>query len=82
MRVSIRKKVTGIPDARLAIAPGVSDLGAPGVTANISALDAHGFPEAVATLRLSPDEARDLAARLVEGAAVAESIAARAGGVR
>lgn len=55
----------GIPRARVAVSNGQTDLGAHQVTINISALDAYDVPAMVASLRLSKDEALDLASRII-----------------
>lgn len=73
MYVKTPAKVSGIPAARVASAPGVTDEGAGQVTIVISALDAHGFPTVVTSLRLSLTEARAHAAAV--SIAVRDSVA-------
>ena len=68
MFVKTLKKVGGIPGARATVAPGETDQGAKQVTLSIAALDSMGFPEMVTSLRLSVDEARDLATRIMAAA--------------
>jgi hypothetical protein len=65
MFVKIHCKVPSIPSARVVVSHGSSDAGVHGVTAFISAFDAFEIPTVVASLRLSPAEARELAARLL-----------------
>lgn len=64
MYVKTPAKVAGIPTAQVAVSPGVTDLGAGQINAVISALDAHGFPTVVASLRCSLNETRELIAQL------------------
>jgi hypothetical protein len=72
-------KVTGIPAAQVATSPGVTDQGMPQVMSVVSALDTHGFPVVVASLRMSSSEARAVAARMVAAADEAEESARREG---
>lgn len=60
MYIKTPAKVTGIPAARVAVSPGVTDQGMGQVMAVISALDAYDCPTVVASLRLSLDEANEL----------------------
>lgn len=64
MQIKVTHKPTGIPQAEVAVAYGTTELGAHQVTAFIRAVDSHGISMGVATLRMTPDEARDLAVRL------------------
>lgn len=75
MNVKVHKHgFRGIPKARVVVSQGVNPNGAAEVTAFVSAVDAHDFPEVVASLRLTPDEARNLAMRLVDAATRAEDL--------
>jgi hypothetical protein len=70
------KAVTGIPAAQVITTPGVTGMGASQVIVCVSALDSHGLPDVVASVRLSVAEARDLAARLIATADEADSLLA------
>lgn len=75
MRIKMNNaKVAGIPEAEVAVSPMALDNGMPQVFVGISAVATH-VKDAVGSLRLSPAEARDLAARLVAVAEQAESLA-------
>lgn len=63
MRIKTHAKVSGIPNARAAVAGG-EDGQARTVNVIMSALDAHDMPTVVASLRMSPPEALDLAKRI------------------
>ena len=58
------KDLSGLPRARVTVAPGAPEMGAPLVTAQIVAHDTYDLPETICSLRLSVYEARDLAARM------------------
>lgn len=75
MFVKTPAKVSGIPTARVAVSPGVTDQGMPQVNSVISAYDAHGMPTVVASLRMSSAEAREVAQRLLREADVADRMA-------
>lgn len=77
MKLRVRAKPEGIPNANVTSAPGVTNLGAPQVTAYIAALDAFQIPDIVAHLVLSTSEARELAARLTKAAGEADALAVR-----
>lgn len=62
------KKPTGIPRAGILVTSGRSSLGSPEVTLFITAFDALDAGTLVASLRLSPNEARHLATSLKEWA--------------
>lgn len=72
MRIKIHGKVTGIPRATVAVAGGEENQ-ARTVNAFVSALDECGIPTMVASLRLTPAEARAIAARLTDEADKAEA---------
>jgi hypothetical protein len=58
-------KVSGVPEARVTVASGESDDKIRQVTLTMSALDSFDIPSVIASLRLSVDEARDLARRIL-----------------
>ena len=62
------KEATGIPKAGAIVSQGRNPMGAPEVTIFISAFDCFDIPSVVASLRLSPSEARHLAAGLLGAA--------------
>lgn len=64
IKINKTKGITGIPVARVAVAHGRLDSGADQITVFLSAEDSSGIAQVVASLRLSPKEARELAARL------------------
>ncbi len=68
MKVKTPAKVTGIPEARSAVSPGVTDQGMAQVMLVVSALDSFDMPTVVSSLRMSAKEATVLAARLVAAA--------------
>ncbi len=72
MRIKIHGKVPGIPRATVAVAGGEENQ-ARTVNAFVSALDECDIPTMVASLRLTPAEARALAARLTDEADKAEA---------
>lgn len=74
MFVKTPAKVSGIPSARVAVSPGVTDYGMPQVTALISAVDTYDMPTVVASLRMSSAEAREVAARLLRDADAADCL--------
>ncbi len=76
MYVKTPAKVSGIPAARVASSPGVTDQGMAQVMTVISALDVYDIPTVVASLRMSITEARDVAARIVAAADEADRLAA------
>lgn len=73
MYIKTIKKVSGIPTATVAVSPGKTDAGTAQVTAFLSS-HAGVDNDVVASLRLSPAEARDLAARLVASADAADAM--------
>lgn len=79
MRVKAQKlgkdHPTGIPPATVAVSPAVLDNGMPEVMQVISALDPYSIQRVIASLRLSPDEARQVARSLVLMAEKAEMMA-------
>lgn len=68
MMIKVHTKPTGIPNASTVVADGETALGARQITMFVYAHDAWDMKEVCASLRLSPDEARDLAARLIKQA--------------
>ncbi len=74
------KKVTGIPNALVAVSSGTTNLGASQVVVFLSAVDAYKMAEVVSSLRLSSAEARDLAVRLVAAADKGDEQAAKENG--
>jgi hypothetical protein len=75
MYVKTPAQVRGIPAARCAVSAGLTDQGAPQIMQVISALDAHGFPTVVASVRMSADETRVHIAALVKALAESECLA-------
>jgi hypothetical protein len=69
MMVKVHKvKVTGLPTARVAVSPGQNAMGGGQILAHVSAEDSLGIPSVVAVLYLNRDEARAIAARLLDAA--------------
>ena len=73
-----RAKVRGLPEANVAVSPGVVD-GVPQVLAILRVLDVFEIPDTAASLRINVAEARDLAKRLILAADQAEAMAADLG---
>ena len=74
MRIKTIAKMVGIPEAEVAVSPMTLANGMPNVFMSLSAVAIHA-KDVVCTLRLSPAEARDLAARLVITADAADVLA-------
>lgn len=72
MQIKIHTKPTGIPQARIAVAPGRTDPGATQVA--VFMFDVHDMPAVAASLRLSTAEARALAKQLTDAADAAEKL--------
>ena len=64
MMIKIQAKPKGIPTASVVVADGETPMGARQITMFIYAHDVFDMKEVCASLRLSPDEARDLIGRL------------------
>lgn len=75
MQIKTQRMVEGIPTAQIAASPGVQDSGAPQVTSFINAVDCYDQRSVVASLWMSPAEARDYAARLIDAADKADRMA-------
>lgn len=73
MRIKIHGKVPGIPNARVTYGAG-DELGSATAVLFIHQVDAYGFSSVCASLRLSPDESRDVAAHLIRMADEAERL--------
>lgn len=72
VRIKIHGKVPGIPRAQAAVAGGEENQ-ARTVNVFVNALDECDIPTVVASLRLTPAEAKDLALRLAHEAEKAEA---------
>ena len=72
MKVKIHNKVPGIPRAQAVVAGGEENQ-ARTINVFVSALDEFSNPTVVASLRMTPAEAKDLALRLAHEAERAES---------
>lgn len=69
-----RKKetVSAIPEAKVKVSWGSDEKHGPHVIAWQEALDCYSFGAVVASLRMSPDEARKMAAELIRNADIAD----------
>jgi len=70
MQIKVNKtgKVSGIPPARVAVSSGRTDMGAGQIMVVISVEDVWQCSFVCSSLRMSPQEARDVAARLIAAA--------------
>jgi hypothetical protein len=75
MFIKINKKVIGIPAVTMAVSAGTTPTGVGQVLAFVTAAEGPDVSNIVGSLRLSPDEARDLANRLIINAAQADAFA-------
>ena len=70
----VNRKLTGVPWATIATAPGKTDLGAAQVQVIVNALDSYDIASVVATLTMSSAKARELVAQLVASADKADAL--------
>lgn len=66
-------KIRGIPPVEILGMPGVRDDGMPQVTTILKAIDPFNVAAVVASVRMSPGEARSVAAQLCTAADAAEA---------